>query len=96
METWLGIAILVLFSLGLNLFMRLEPRERHRELPDHLGRWVREDATPAAETYTERRALLVAGGLVRKTRLIEQRRIRRTSDGEIIEVLPERLLAAWR
>ncbi len=96
METWLGIAILVLFSLGLNLFMRLEPRESRRELPDHLGRWVREDATSSAETYTERRALFVAGGLVRKSRLIEQRRIRRTSDGEIIEVLPERLLDAWR
>ena len=96
MAEWLGIAILVAFSLGLNLFMRLERREKQRDLPEHLGRWVRDPTEVEAEIYSERRALLVAGGLLRKTRLIEQCRTRRSTDGEILDVLPERTLDAWR
>ena len=96
MAEWLGIAILVVFSLGLNAFMRHERRETQRAFPAHLGRWVRDATVTSAGTYFERRALVVNGNLLRKTRLIEQRRERRVSDGEILQVFPERTLDAWR
>ncbi len=96
MTEWLGIAILVLFSLGLSLFMRLGGRDEQRELPKDVGLWVREPGSPDGDTYCERRALLKEGGLFKKTRLIEQRRRRRVADGKIVDVLPERTLDAWR
>jgi hypothetical protein len=90
-STWLGISILTLFSLGLTLFMRFGARTSQRNTPRDLGRWVKlEGAEGEAETYVERRLLQPEGGLFRRSRLVEQRRRRRVSDGEIVEIMPER------
>ncbi len=94
MSTWLGIAILTLFSLGLTLFMRLGVRSTPRNLPEGLGQWREVPNPGGAEhddaTVLERRLLLDDGGFFSRGRLIEQRRRRRRSDGEIVEVLGER------
>lgn len=94
--SWLGIAILTLFSLGLSLFMRLE-RGAPRELPADLGQWKR-DEPPAdgGATYQERRLWFQEGGWFRPHRLVEQTRVRRASDGKILQTLPDRVVERWR
>lgn len=88
---WLGICIFVLFSLSLNWFMR-GPAGREVALPKDLGEWGRSDAQGGgpSETFWERRTLLVPGSFLRRPHLVEQRRLRRQCDGEILEVAPER------
>jgi hypothetical protein len=93
MADWLGVAILVSFSLGLTLFMRLDFSTR-RELPKDLGRW---QVLPG-ETWpdhpgarVERRVVLVEGGLLRRHRLVEQRRVR-SETGEVLAIMQERTL----
>lgn len=92
---WLGICIFVLFSLSLNWFMR-DPRGRQITLPKDLGEWVRCEAhaSEPGGVFWERRTLLVQGSLLRRPYLVEQRRLRREHDGEILEVSPERRLPA--
>jgi hypothetical protein len=93
MAAWLGITILVFFSLGLNWFMR-GARGRALHLPKDLGVWVRgptSEPTPPG-TYWEQRMLLIPGTLFKRASIFEQRRLRRTSDGEILEVRPEQRL----
>jgi hypothetical protein len=94
---WLGIAILLAFSLGLSLFMRLEPT-KPRKRPAHLGEWQRQDGDPgeSKDTYLERRLWLYDGGFLRPHRLVEQTRVRAQSDGRILRTLPERLVERWR
>lgn len=91
MAAWLGIGILVLFSLGLNWFMRGQ-RSAELVLPDDLGTWIRcTNGEPAAlGTFWERRVLLHSGSLISRPYLFEQHRLRREVDGEILEVRPER------
>lgn len=93
MAAWLGIGILVVFSLGLNWFMR-GSRVAALELPPDLGVWVRcEDAEhKPSGTFVERRVLLQAGSFLARPHLIEQRRLRREGDGEILQIWPERRL----
>ena len=94
MAAWLGICILVLFSLGLNWFMRGQ-RSASPDLPPDLGEWLRCSVGEAdvAGTFWERRQLLNPGSLLVRPHLVEQRRLRRESDGEILEVRPERRIA---
>lgn len=93
MAAGLGIGILVLFSLGLNWFMRGQ-RLPQLQVPEDVGRWLRCTEDPAAPgTYWERRVLVNAATLTSGAHLVEQRRLRREADGEILEVRPERRLA---
>lgn len=94
MSSWLGIGIFVAFSVVLTLFMRLE-RRPGGSLPPNLGRWERYGEPSAGVedgvvVYEERRLWLHDAKLWCGSRLVEQRRIRRASDHEIVEVLPER------
>lgn len=95
--SWLGIAILLALSLGLSLFMRLEPG-KPRQRPAQLGQWRRDDgASEATESaYLEKRLWLYDGGWLRPHRLVEQSRVRAESDGRILRTLPERLVERWR
>ncbi len=98
MSSWLGVGILVCFSLGLTLFMRLDFGRSSVELPRDLGRWTvvpgeSDSGHPGA--VVERRVLLVEGGLFRRHRLVEQRRARMADTGEVLLVLPERTLRRW-
>lgn len=93
---WLGIAILATFSLGLSLFMRLEPG-KPRRLPKGIGQWQRsDDASEPDGTYEETRLLLYEGGWLRPHRLVQQRRVRVEADARILRVLPERVVDRWR
>jgi hypothetical protein len=94
---WLGIAILLAFSLGLTLFMRLEPG-KPRKRPPQLGEWQRREGAPGEPeaAYLERRLWLYDGGWLRPHRLVEQSRVRAESDGRILRALPERLVERWR
>jgi hypothetical protein len=100
MSNWLGIAILLTFSLGASLFMQMHTgRLRKRELPADLGRWTTgkkgEQPPPSGGAPTlESRTLLIEGGLFRRHRLIEQRRLR-DANGEIVAILPERVIERW-
>jgi hypothetical protein len=92
MATWLGICILVLFSLGLNWFMRGQGKMATPSLPPELGEWrkcARAEHEPEG-SYWECRTLLRPGSLFVRAYLFEQRRLRRASDGEILEVQSER------
>lgn len=90
MSKWLGLGVLVLFSVALSLFMRLERKPRP-PLPEQQRRWARvQPSKPADETYLERRVVELPGRGFRGTRWVEQRRVRRASDDAIVEVLPER------
>lgn len=91
-SSWLGIALLATFSLGLSLFMRLEWNKAPREEPPDFERWVRcdESVSGSVDTVVERRVLRVERGWLRRRVLVEQRRVRRLSDGVIVKVLPER------
>jgi hypothetical protein len=95
--SWLGIAILILFSLGLSWFMRFE-RSLPRRLPEEVGHWQRDDhrGGDADGTYGEKRLWFYEGGWWRPHRLVEQARIRDQSDGRIVRTLPERLVDQWR
>jgi hypothetical protein len=86
---WLGVAILLGFSLALNLFMRLELKPR-AQLPPELRDWRRLPADDTeADHYVETRVVEVERWFGRK-RWLEQQRVRRVADGEILEILPER------
>jgi hypothetical protein len=88
---WLGIAILLAFSLGLNLFMRLEVKPR-AAIPDHLRSWTRLPTEGLAEgLYVERRVVELQRRGLNGPRWVEQRRVRRLSDDAIVEVLEERV-----
>lgn len=90
MSEWLGIGILLAFSLGLSLFMRLEGKERPR-VPDELQVWHRQAPTePNEPTYVERRVVQLPSRGFKAARWVEQRRVRRKADDELVEVLPER------
>ena len=90
MTAWLGILILLAFSLGLNLFMRLEKRPAVA-LPDELRQWTRVPCDGISpELYLERRVLEVERRGFGSRRWVEQRRLRRHSDHSIVEVLEER------
>ncbi len=90
MSQWLGIGILVGFSLALSLFMRLERKPRP-EVPAELRAWSRAAARPEPDdTYLETRVVELPGRGFKAARWVQQRRIRRTSDQSIVEVLPER------
>lgn len=98
MSSWLGIGIFAAFSLALTLFMRLE-RRPSPPLPSNLGRWEpcgepAARATDGVPVYEERRLWLYERTLLGGTRLVEQRRVRRAVDHEIVEVLPERPVRA--
>lgn len=90
MTSWLGVAILLAFSLGLNLFMRLE-RKPQAKVPDELLRWTRVTDSELPEGhYLERRVVELEGRGFTGARLVEQRRIRHSSDDRIVEILQER------
>jgi hypothetical protein len=90
MSQWLGLGILVLFSVALSLFMRLESKHRPPP-PEPLRHWARLDGvTPAGDAYVELRVVQLQSRGFRAARWVEQRRVRRVSDGAIVEVLPER------
>lgn len=90
MTTWLGIAILLAFSLGLNLFMRLEGKPE-ASIPDHLRNWTRIPMDGLGEgLYMERRVMELERRGLTGPRWVEQRRLRRISDDVIVEVLEER------
>lgn len=92
---WLGIAILATFSLGLSLFMRLEPG-KPRRLPKGVGQWQRsDDASEGEGTYVETRLLLHERGWLRRHRLVQQCRVRSEADARILRVLPERVVDRW-
>lgn len=95
--SWLGIAVFVVFSLGLGWFMRRQPG-KPRPLPPDVGQWQRAQALPdePEPSYVEQRLWLHEGGLIRPHRLIEQRRVRAERDGRILRTLPERLVDQWR
>jgi hypothetical protein len=107
--SWFGIAVFLLFSVSVSLFAQLErKRFRGRELPTDLGQWVPLPSDPTAAealgnaaealgagNYVERRVLLEPGGLLRRTRLIQQQRVRDAVSGEIYRVEPEVVLARW-
>jgi hypothetical protein len=100
--SWFGIAVFLLFSVSVSLFAQLErKRFRGRELPPNLGQWLPlpSDANAAdglgAGNYVERRVLLKPGGLLRRSRLIQQQRVRDAVSGEIYRVEPEVVLARW-
>ncbi len=96
MTAWLGIAILLVFSLGLNLFMRLEVKPR-AAIPDHLRNWTRLPTDGLAEgLYVERRVVELQRRGLAGPRWVEQRRVRRISDNAIVEVLEERVLPRSR
>jgi hypothetical protein len=95
--SWLGIAILAVFSLGLSLFMRLE-LPAPRRLPSDVGRWQR-DAQRKSDgdaSYRERRLWFYEGGWLRPHRLVEQIRLRAKTDGRILETEPDRVVEQWR
>lgn len=96
---WLGIAILLAFSLGLSLFMRLDfSRGAKRSLPPNLGNWEPCPEAPEGESegiLEERRWIVIEGGLFRKHQLVEQRRTRRLHDGEILRVAPQKVVERW-
>lgn len=90
MTAWLGIVILLAFSLGLNLFMRLEG-EPTAEPAEELRRWRRvPGAAPRSGAYLEHRVIYHERRWLPSRRWVEQRRLRRESDGAILEVLEER------
>jgi len=95
--SWLGIAILTVFSLGLSLFMRLE-RPVPRRLPANVGQWGREGSArdDEASTYRERRLWLYEGDWLRPHRLVEQIRVRSEADDRILRTLPDRVVERWR
>jgi hypothetical protein len=87
--TWLGLAILLVFSLGLNLFMRLEIKAP-APLPEPLREWTRIAAPHVpADCYLERRVVQVERRFV-GSRWVEQRRVRRVSDDSIVAIEKER------
>lgn len=89
MTAWLGIVILLGFSLALNLFMRLEPKAK-ATVPEALRDWHPVPRTDLAEDlYEERRVVSLTGRAFLGTRWVEQRRLRRRSDQAIVEVLSE-------
>lgn len=88
MSSWLGVGVLVLFSIALSLFMRLEA-EPKASIPDELRRWTRLPGE-TTDTYVERRVVELARRGFRGARWVEQRRVRRASDHEIVRVLQER------
>lgn len=91
--TWLGLAILLVFSLGLNLFMRLEVKAP-APVPEPLRQWTR---TPSphlpADCYLERRVVQVERRFL-GPRWVEQRRVRRISDDSIVMIEKERRFVA--
>lgn len=90
MTTWLGIAILLAFSLGLNLFMRLEGKPE-ASVPDHLRHWSRVPADGLQDgLYMERRIVVLERRGLTGPRWMEQRRVRRISDDVIVQVMDER------
>lgn len=90
MSRWLGVGVLVLFSLVLSLFMRLERKPRAQP-PERLRVWSRlPQPSSTGDTYVEHRVVELPGHGWRASRWVEQRRVRRASDDEIVEVLPER------
>lgn len=90
MTAWLGIGILLAFSLALNLFMRLERKPRPEPAPE-LRVWRRvESADVPPDLYLERRVAQVHAGGLRGSRWVEQRRTRRITDDAIVTVLEER------
>jgi hypothetical protein len=102
--SWFGIAVFLLFSFSVSLFSQLEgKRFRRRELPSDLGLWRVSDAPISREsgavgrggTVVECRVLLVKGTLFRRTRLIQQARLRDSVTGEVLSVEPEVTLERW-
>jgi len=90
MSEWLGIGILLVFSVGLSLFMRLEGKEQPR-VPDELRVWHRQTpAGPHEDTYVERRVVQLPSRGFKAARWVEQRRVRRSDDDTVVEVLRER------
>lgn len=90
MSAWLGIGILLAFSLGLSLFMRLE-REPKPEPSPELRIWTRVESSDLPPgIYLERRVVTLEARGLRGSRWVEQRRTRRVSDDAIVAILDER------
>lgn len=89
MTAWLGIVILLGFSLALNLFMRLESKPK-ATVPEALRQWHPVSRAGLAEDlYEERRVVSLPGRAFSGPKWVQQRRVRRRSDQTIVEVLQE-------
>lgn len=90
MSDWLGIGILLAFSLGLSLFMRLERKPPPEPAPE-LRVWTRVESSDLPPDITlERRVVQLEARGFGASRWVEQRRTRRTTDGAIVAILDER------
>ncbi len=90
----LGIAILVVFSLGVTAFALYDPKRfAAPKLPPELGNWrvVAEDA----RHRTEERHLVLERGPFRRKCLLRQVRVRDVESGQIRSVAPEEVLRRW-
>jgi hypothetical protein len=92
---WFGVALFVLFSLGLTLFFQFDPaRLRRRPELVRLGEWIR-IAELASGVHVERRQLIEAGGLFQRAKLVEQERHRDPDTGAVLWVGEQRVLQRW-
>jgi hypothetical protein len=92
---WFGIAVLVLFSLGLSLFFQFDPKRlQRRPVIDALGVWVAVGIDHDGQLIEQRKSI-VPGGLLRRARLVEQDRHKDPISGEVTWVSEERVLLRW-
>jgi hypothetical protein len=92
---WFGIAVLVLFSLGLSLFFQFDPKrlQKRPEVPA-LGVWLQIGVEPDGQLLEQRKSI-VPGGLLRRACLVQQCRHKHPVSGEVTWVGEERVLLRW-